>query len=113
MQPDNSITSRSPSTGKLGHELAGGIEDWEDIDGGDVDRYGFIMLRKATEDRSSTPELRPPQRVSTVSVIRYLRRQHSTSPHLSCIIHSVDYFMLTFCRFCNWLRKHLANVVAW
>jgi len=26
-------------------ELAGGIEDWEDLNGGDVDRYGFIVPR--------------------------------------------------------------------
>jgi hypothetical protein len=71
VQPDNSVTSRNSSTRKLRHELAGGIEDWEDVDGGDVDRYGFIMVRNATADRSGTPELRPPQRVSTVSVMRF------------------------------------------
>lgn len=28
------------------NELAGGIEDWEDVNGGDVDRYGFILQRR-------------------------------------------------------------------
>ena len=70
-QLDDSVTSRISSTGKLEHELAGGIEDWEDVDGSDVDRYGFIRARNVTADRSSTPELRPPQRVSTVSVMRF------------------------------------------
>lgn len=48
------------------HELAGGIEDWEDVDCGDVDRYGFINLRPKTSPEGETsPELRPVQRVST------------------------------------------------
>lgn len=46
------------------NELAGGIEDWEDVDGNDVDRYGFINMRR--NSRPGTPEPRPPQRVSTV-----------------------------------------------
>lgn len=52
------------------NELAGGIEDWEDIDGGDVDRYGFIVQRKLASQRSSVhstmPEPTPRiQRMST------------------------------------------------
>jgi hypothetical protein len=47
------------------HELAGGIEDWEDISGEDVDRYGFIVKTSETPGRSGTPEPRAPQRVST------------------------------------------------
>ncbi|KAN0090369.1 RabGAP/TBC [Hyaloscypha variabilis] len=47
------------------HELAGGIEDWEDVQGHDVDRYGFINLQRKLS-RPGTPEPRPPQRVSTV-----------------------------------------------
>jgi hypothetical protein len=46
------------------HELAGGIEDWEDVEGKDVDRYGFITASKH-DLRPGTPEPRPPQRVST------------------------------------------------
>jgi hypothetical protein len=45
--------------------LAGGIEDWEDVNGKDVDRYGFINAKRSPS-RPGTPEPRPPQRVSTV-----------------------------------------------
>jgi hypothetical protein len=48
------------------HELAGGIEDWKNVNGGDVDRYGFIIKKREPTSRSTTPEARPPQRVSTV-----------------------------------------------
>lgn len=52
------------------NELAGGIEDWEDINGEDVDRYGFIVQRKLPPQRSSLhssmPEPTPQiQRMST------------------------------------------------
>ena len=54
-------------------ELAGGIEDWEDLHGGDVDRYGFIVPRKIASQASSiksfranSPEAPRIQRVSTV-----------------------------------------------
>jgi len=58
-RPDSAMSTR------LQHELAGGIEDWEDVDGNDVDRYGFIDMRRKNS-RPGTPEPRPPQRVSTV-----------------------------------------------
>lgn len=35
------------------HELAGGIEDWEDVDGRAVDRYGFIRHNPAVSRFSS------------------------------------------------------------
>ena len=56
-------------------ELAGGIEDWEDLSGGDVDRYGFIVPRNFSSQPSSmhstrpmSPEKQQPrlQRVSTL-----------------------------------------------
>jgi len=54
-------------------ELAGGIEDWEDLRGGDVDRYGFIVPRRLDSESSSvnsprimTPEPPRIQRVSTL-----------------------------------------------
>lgn len=51
------------------NELASGIEDWEDIRGGDVDRYGFIVQRRLPSQGSSlnSPLPDPPriQRVST------------------------------------------------
>ncbi|KAK6336582.1 hypothetical protein TWF718_009384 [Orbilia javanica] len=39
----NSSRSLSGAEGRNDFELAGGVEDWEDIDGDDIDRYGFIM----------------------------------------------------------------------
>ncbi|KAL8691025.1 MAG: hypothetical protein Q9218_003663 [Villophora microphyllina] len=53
-------------------ELAGGIEDWENINGGDVDRYGFIVPPEPSRGSSRNPSqseyLEPPRihRVSTV-----------------------------------------------
>lgn len=52
---------------KREHEMAGGIEDWEDINGRDVDRYGFININRQTSLRAGSPEPKPPKRVSTVS----------------------------------------------
>ncbi|KAG6002082.1 hypothetical protein E4U21_003462 [Claviceps maximensis] len=37
------------------HELAGGLEYWEDVDGADVDRYGFILPPRLPTSRTSTP----------------------------------------------------------
>lgn len=54
------------------NELAGGIEDWEDVNNGDVDRYGFIVQRRlpsqsspANSPRVTSPEPPRLQRVST------------------------------------------------
>ncbi|KAM0161414.1 hypothetical protein ACHAPG_002343 [Botrytis cinerea] len=57
--------SASESSNRRPAELAGGIEDWEDVNGKDVDRYGFINSGRTTT-RPGTPEPKPPQRVSTV-----------------------------------------------
>ncbi|KAG7105241.1 TBC domain-containing protein like [Verticillium longisporum] len=37
------------------HERAGGIEDWEDIENADVDRYGFIAPPRNPDSRVDTP----------------------------------------------------------
>lgn len=37
------------------HERAGGIEDWEDIENADVDRYGFIAPPRDPDSRVDTP----------------------------------------------------------
>ncbi|KAI9806634.1 MAG: hypothetical protein M1825_006091 [Sarcosagium campestre] len=77
-------------------ERAGGIEDWEGIDGRDLDRYGFILPARKTPSRESdsrssqhprTPEPQRPQRVSTLLQIaseaprrkRSLRRKSSAT----------------------------------
>ncbi|KAL0254853.1 hypothetical protein SLS55_009377 [Diplodia seriata] len=85
-----SIVSKSPSMiSKEPNELAGGIEDWEDIDGCEVDRFGFIVAKKPSpaEQRESTVTFDTPklQRVSTQLQLaseaprrkRTLRRQGS------------------------------------
>lgn len=69
-----SVTSnRESALVREDYELAGGIEDWEDLNGGDVDRYGFIVPRKLTSQASSLNSFRanspePPriQRMSTL-----------------------------------------------
>ncbi|KAL8861886.1 MAG: hypothetical protein Q9178_001755 [Gyalolechia marmorata] len=51
-------------------ELAGGIEDWENVTNGDVDRYGFIVPRKTSPDsslRSGKPQSPDPPRLQRVS----------------------------------------------
>ena len=68
-------------------ELAGGIEDWEDVNGGDVDRYGFILGHQISS-RDSTPSpyhkrSLEPARLQRVSTLLQLasetpRRQRST-----------------------------------
>ncbi|MCJ1435271.1 hypothetical protein MMC27_004643 [Xylographa pallens] len=70
----NSHTSRRESFIKRGdHELAGGAEDWQDINGGDLDRYGFIVPRVSVEPLNSSdsipltsPRLPQLHRASTV-----------------------------------------------
>ncbi|KAK4455490.1 USP6 N-terminal-like protein [Podospora aff. communis PSN243] len=40
-----------------GYERAGGLEDWEDVEGRDVDRYGFINQRRpGSATTAETPE---------------------------------------------------------
>ncbi|KIV79814.1 hypothetical protein PV11_07359 [Exophiala sideris] len=51
------------------NELAGGLEDWKDIDNADVDRYGFIVARAPTGAVDGADETKPQRqqltRVST------------------------------------------------
>lgn len=66
------------------HELAGGMEDWEDINGDEVDRYGFIVQRKIPSQGLSATSLSPdPPRMQRVSTSLQIaseapRRQRST-----------------------------------
>jgi len=69
------------------NELTGGIEDWEDIHGGDLDRYGFIVPRRLPSQGSSMKSGHPrspePQRMQRVSTLLLLaseapRRKRST-----------------------------------
>ncbi|TKA30470.1 hypothetical protein B0A50_02698 [Salinomyces thailandicus] len=47
------------------HEYAGGIEDWADVNGQDVDRYGFISMRKISSRPSTTSQAEGVHRVAT------------------------------------------------
>ena len=88
--PDRSMTldkGRESMLEREKNELAGGIEDWENLNGGDVDRYGFIVQRRLPSQGSlqnSSRTLSPePQRIQRVSTSLQLasetpRRQRST-----------------------------------
>lgn len=72
-QAGTTTSNRESASVRENYELAGGIEDWEDLKGGDVDRYGFIVPRKLTSQASSlnsfhasSPEPPRIQRVSTL-----------------------------------------------
>jgi hypothetical protein len=75
------------------YEYAGGIEDWQDVDGQDIDRYGFIVpsarrqsISDSGDERPQTPEPKL-QRMSTALKIaseaprtkRTLRRKPSNA----------------------------------
>ena len=86
-QATTTTSKRSSVIVREANELAGGIEDWEDLNGGDVDRYGFIIPRKASSQASSlnsnrakSPEPARIQRMSTVlqAASDAPRRQRST-----------------------------------
>ncbi|OLN95314.1 TBC domain-containing protein [Colletotrichum chlorophyti] len=49
--------SHRPET-RSEYELAGGLEDWEDLNGYDVDRYGFINPRKQESRGAAIPSER-------------------------------------------------------
>jgi Rab-GTPase-TBC domain len=67
--PTFTTTSLRGSVIREDHELAGGIEDWQDVEGGDVDRYGFISPKPPPGLGSTTslPSAPSPQlhRIST------------------------------------------------
>jgi hypothetical protein len=53
------------------YELAGGMEDWADVDGHDVDRYGFISQRSRADSRCGSPtNPHPPSSTAGGSVRR-------------------------------------------
>ncbi|OOF99935.1 hypothetical protein ASPCADRAFT_402588 [Aspergillus carbonarius ITEM 5010] len=73
--PDN-----APAIKREAHELAGGIEYWQNIKAGDVDRYGFI--RSPTSNSTEGIDPSPIQRVSTSLLLasETPRRKHSIRP---------------------------------
>ncbi|KAK2070721.1 hypothetical protein P8C59_005195 [Phyllachora maydis] len=57
----SSLSPRPESRLRRDYELAGGLEDWEDVEGADVDRYGFITERRPASPRTEAPGARSPQ----------------------------------------------------
>ncbi|KHO01901.1 Rab-GAP/TBC domain protein [Metarhizium album ARSEF 1941] len=53
--------SHYPDNARREKELAGGLEDWQDIDGADVDRYGFIAPKQPSSRVSIPTELKSAQ----------------------------------------------------
>lgn len=92
LRPSPSPNGTSTTNGEISavrerSELAGGIEDWEDLSGGDVDRYGFIVPRKLSSRASSPNSQRPnspdPPQIQRVSTLLQVasdapRKHHST-----------------------------------
>lgn len=74
----SSVGYANGSIKREAHELAGGIEDWHDIQAGEVDRYGFIIPRCNGHPRESAPEPQI-QRVSTSLLLasETPRRKHT------------------------------------
>ncbi|KAI0541709.1 rab-GTPase-TBC domain-containing protein [Xylaria digitata] len=62
--PTQTSASTSSPAPLGNHELAGGIEDWEGVEGHDVDRYGFIVPQRP--DSSSPPSTATPPGSSPV-----------------------------------------------
>lgn len=73
-------TSNRMPIKKEAYELAGGIEYWQNIGAGDVDRYGFIRHNKVNSNDGS--DQNPLQRVSTSLLLasRTPRRKYSIRP---------------------------------
>ncbi|PWY90174.1 RabGAP/TBC [Aspergillus heteromorphus CBS 117.55] len=70
----------APGIKREAHELAGGIEYWQNIKAGDVDRYGFIRSPTSNSNEGIDPS--PIQRVSTSLLLasETPRRKHSIRP---------------------------------
>lgn len=72
MQTDEhrGVRSTTPNTqasySRESNELAGGIEDWNDVEGQDVDRYGFINPKRISS-RHSTVDQPPSEGVQRVA----------------------------------------------
>ncbi|PYH45528.1 putative TBC domain protein [Aspergillus saccharolyticus JOP 1030-1] len=73
-------TDGVPGFKREAHELAGGIEYWQNIKAGDVDRYGFIRSPTSNSNEGIDPS--PIQRVSTSLLVasETPRRKYSMRP---------------------------------
>ena len=78
----STATARRESFIREEQELAGGIEDWRDVKGDDVDRYGFIIARPMPNASSRSLPTSPEPQLHRVSTALQLaseapRRTHS------------------------------------
>ncbi|KAI1297357.1 rab-GTPase-TBC domain-containing protein [Xylaria venustula] len=74
-----SATTSSPAQ-QGSRELAGGIEDWDGVEGHDVDRYGFIVPHDSSSPPSTaTPPASSPVRFSSRKNRNVLIRKDATS----------------------------------
>lgn len=71
-EPNGHTELRAPSAqdvrasySREAHEYAGGIEDWEDVEGQDVDRYGFINQSRTASRQSDGSQRHEVHRVAT------------------------------------------------
>ena len=79
----NITANRGSIIVKDSYETAGGIEDWEDVESGDVDRYGFIVPRKdPAPDSTSTvqPSAEPSQDKQTLQRVSTSLQLLSSQP---------------------------------
>lgn len=64
----NGDSKRSTVFQREENELAGGIEDWQDVDNADVDRYGFIIPKiESSNGLNRSPTTKDSQRMTRVT----------------------------------------------
>ncbi|RYP59253.1 hypothetical protein DL769_008608 [Monosporascus sp. CRB-8-3] len=73
--PDRATTASrhvrlARSVQRRSHELAGGFEDWEGVNGEDVDRFGFINPQRPTTSKSESNVHFSPQKKRNVLIRR-------------------------------------------
>ena len=65
-------------------ELAGGIEDWDEVTGSEVDRYGFIVIQRSGSNTvDPNGDNYTPHRVSTMLQLASNRPRQNLSPSFS------------------------------
>ena len=79
------MSLRRDSSPRRKFELAGGLEDWEDVDGADVDRYGFICPKEPEEPSRADegqldPEPEPESAPARKRTILFKRPGSSNAP---------------------------------
>lgn len=70
-------------------EVAGGAEDWTDIEGGEVDRYGFIIDKKVSQEPTDEQGLEGPD-VPRMHRVTTLLQMASEEPRKRSLARSVS-----------------------